>query len=112
MLGAVGGPKWDGASKRPEQGLLALRKELGLFANLRPVKIFKGHEDKSPLKAERAAAVDMLIVRELTGGIYFGARKEGDDFATDECAYSKAEVERVARIAFEAAQNARAGSHP
>lgn len=105
LLGAVGGPKWDGAPKRPEQGLLALRKELGLFANLRPVKIFKGHEDKSPLKADRAAGVDMLFVRELTGGIYFGDRKEGDDFATDECAYSKAEVERVARVAFEAAGN-------
>ena len=108
LLGAVGGPKWDGAKVRPEQGLLALRKELGLFANLRPVKIFKGHENASPLKAERAVGVDMLIVRELTGGIYFGKRQEGDETATDECTYSRMEVERVARIAFEAAR-ARSG---
>ncbi len=104
LLGAVGGPQWDGALKRPEQGLLALRKELGLFANLRPIKIFKGHEEKSPLKAERAAGVDLLIVRELTGGIYFGDRVEGNETARDECSYSRAEVERVARIAFEAAR--------
>ena len=105
LLGAVGGPKWDGATKRPEQGLLALRKELGLFANLRPVKIFKGHEEKSPLKSDRAEGVDILIVRELTGGIYFGDRIEGDEKATDECAYTREEVERVARIAFAAAQS-------
>lgn len=104
LLGAVGGPKWDGAAKRPEQGLLALRKDLGLFANLRPVKIFKGHEDKSPLKTDRAEGVDLLFVRELTGGIYFGDREEGDDIARDECKYSKAEVERVARVAFDAAR--------
>ncbi len=104
LLGAVGGPKWDGGLKRPEQGLLALRKELGLFANLRPVKIFKGHEAKSPLTPERAEGVDLLIVRELTGGIYFGAREEGDEIARDECAYSREEVERVACVAFEAAR--------
>lgn len=105
LLGAVGGPKWDGATTRPEQGLLALRKDLGLFANLRPVKIFNGHEDKSPLKADRAMGVDLLFVRELTGGIYFGDREEGDDIARDECTYSKAEVERVARVAFDAARS-------
>ncbi len=105
FLGAVGGPKWDGGAKRPEQGLLALRKELGLFANLRPVKIFKGHEEKSPLKSDRAEGVDILIVRELTGGVYFGARTEGDEKATDECAYTREEVERVARVAFEAARS-------
>ena len=104
LLGAVGGPKWDGAAIRPEQGLLALRKDLGLFANLRPVKIFAGHEEQSPLKADRARGVDLLIVRELTGGIYFGERTEGKEQACDECAYSRMEVERVARIAFEAAR--------
>lgn len=104
LLGAVGGPKWDGGAQRPEQGLLALRKELGLFANLRPVKIFKGHEEQSPLKSDRARDVDLLIVRELTGGAYFGRREEGDDAALDECAYSKDEVLRVARVAFEAAR--------
>ena len=104
LLGAVGGPKWDGGVKRPEQGLLALRKDLGLYANLRPVKIFKGHEEKSPLKSGRAEGVDMLIVRELTGGIYFGRREEGNEKALDECAYSREEVERVARIAFDAAR--------
>jgi len=104
LLGAVGGPEWDGGAKRPEQGLLALRKELGLFANLRPVKIFEGHEEKSPLKSDRAKGVDLLIVRELTGGVYFGRREEGDDKALDECAYSKDEVSRVARVAFEAAR--------
>ncbi len=104
LLGAVGGPKWDGGAKRPEQGLLALRKELELFANLRPVKIFKGHEEKSPLKSDRVEGVDILIVRELTGGVYFGDRAEGDDKATDECTYTREEVERVARIAFKAAR--------
>lgn len=104
LLGAVGGPKWDGGAVRPEQGLLALRKELGLFANLRPVTIFDGHEEKSPLKSERARGVDMLIVRELTGGIYFGERTESDELARDECAYSRDEVVRVARVAFEAAR--------
>lgn len=108
LLGAVGGPKWDGGDVRPEQGLLALRKDLSLYANLRPVKIFKGHEAASPLKSERAANVDLLIVRELTGGIYFGKRREGSDVATDECSYSRLEVERVARVAFEAAR-ARSG---
>ncbi len=104
FLGAVGGPKWDGADVRPEQGLLAIRKELELFANLRPVRIFPGHETKSPLTPSRATGVDMVFVRELTSGIYFGKREEGDDVARDECSYSKAEVERVARVAFETAR--------
>lgn len=104
FLGAVGGPKWDGGGPRPEAGLLALRTELGTFANLRPITLFEGLEALSPLKPERVAGTDLLIVRELTGGIYFGKRQEGDENATDECAYSRDEVERIARIAFEAAR--------
>ncbi len=104
LLGAVGGPKWEGGDVRPEQGLLALRKTLGTFANLRPITLFEGLEHLSPLKEDRAAGIDLLIVRELTGGIYFGKRQEGETHATDECAYSAEEVERVARIAFKAAQ--------
>lgn len=104
FLGAVGGPKWDGAVKRPEAGLLALRKELDVYANLRPVSVAPGMEHFSPLTPDRAKGVDLLIVRELTGGLYFGAREEGADRARDECAYSREEVTRVARIAFEAAR--------
>ncbi len=104
FLGAVGGPKWDAAPERPEKGLLGIRKALGLFANLRPVKVFEGLEDFSPLKADLVKGADVLIVRELTGGLYFGEKREGDDEAFDGCAYSAAEVERIARIAFEAAQ--------
>ncbi len=104
FLGAVGGPKWDGGAVRPEAGLLDLRKMLGLYANLRPIRIVPGMEALSPLKTERAHGVDLLIVRELTGGVYFGRREEGTEHASDECAYSREEVERVARIAFEAAR--------
>ncbi len=104
LLGAVGGPKWDGGRLRPEAGLLALRKALGVYANLRPVQTFAGMETLSPLKSDRAAGVDMLIVRELTGGVYFGDREEGTERARDECVYTREEVERVARIAFEAAR--------
>ena len=104
LLGAVGGPKWDQGGPRPETGLLGLRQALGTYANLRPITLFEGLEDLSPLKPDRAAGIDLLIVRELTGGIYFGKRQEGDEHATDECAYSAEEVERVARIAFEAAR--------
>ncbi|WP_411820523.1 3-isopropylmalate dehydrogenase [Hyphococcus formosus] len=104
LLGAVGGPKWDMSEKRPEQGLLALRSALAVYANLRPIQVAKGMEAHSPLKAEIAADVDMLIVRELTGGMYFGKRQEGKDKATDECLYTRGEVERVARIAFDAAR--------
>ena len=104
FLGAVGGPKWEGGGPRPEAGLLALRTELGTFANLRPITLFDGLEALSPLKPERVGGTDLLIVRELTGGIYFGKRQEGDEDATDECAYSRGEVERIARIAFEAAR--------
>ena len=104
FLGAVGGPKWDGGSVRPEAGLLSLRKTLGVYANLRPISVASGMEARSPLKSERVAGVDMLIVRELTGGLYFGDRTEGEDSAADMCAYTREEVERVARIAFEAAR--------
>lgn len=104
FLGAVGGPQWDGGAQRPEQGLLGLRKALGLFANLRPVKVFKGLEHLSPLKADRVAGADVLIVRELTGGMYFGEKREGDDEAFDGCSYSRMEVSRIAEIGFKAAQ--------
>jgi 3-isopropylmalate dehydrogenase len=97
ILGAVGGPKWDDpdAKVRPEQGLLAIRKELGLYANLRPVRVHPSLADASPLKPEYLEGVDMMVVRELTGGSYFGEKQEGDDFASDLCAYSREEIERV-----------------
>ncbi|MCI5044770.1 MAG: 3-isopropylmalate dehydrogenase [Aquisalinus sp.] len=104
FLGAVGGPKWDNASVRPEVGLLEMRKALDVYANLRPITIFDGMTSLSPLKPELAEGVDILIVRELTGGLYFGDRLEGNDTALDKCEYSRAEVERVARIAFESAR--------
>ncbi len=85
-------------------GPSGLRKALGLFANLRPVKVFKGLEHLSPLKEDRVAGADLLIVRELTGGMYFGEKREGDEEAFDGCAYSRVEVSRIAEIAFKAAQ--------
>jgi len=101
VLGAVGGPKWSDpkAAKRPEQGLLGLRRELGLWANLRPVRLHPSLAHISPLKAERVEHVDFMVVRELTGGIYFGDKEEGDDFASDACTYSRAEIERVVCLA-------------
>ena len=107
FLGAVGGPKWDGGQKRPEQGLLAIRKAMGLFANLRPVKVDATTADRSPLKRQAVEGVDLLIVRELTGGLYFGTRTRTPDRATDECVYTTAEVERVAHVAFQAARKRR-----
>jgi len=108
LLGAVGGPKWDDptADVRPEQGLLAIRKHFGLFANLRPVKVYPALVEHAPLRAELLEDVDLLFVRELTGGAYFGPRKErgDDDDAYDTLLYSTGEVERVAHIAFRAAQ--------
>jgi 3-isopropylmalate dehydrogenase len=100
FLGAVGGPKWDKAAKRPEAGLLGLRSALGLFANLRPARVIPGLEELSPLKSKVAAGADVLVVRELTGGLYFGARTEEEDVATDLCTYTRAEVERIAHVAF------------
>ncbi len=104
FLGAVGGPKWDKGKTRPEVGLLDLRKTLGVYANLRPVRVLPGMERHSPLRAERAKNADMLIVRELTGGLYFGDKKEGTENASDVCEYSRGEVERIARVAFGAAR--------
>jgi 3-isopropylmalate dehydrogenase len=103
LLAAVGGPKWDTtdpAAPRPEQGLLGLRKGLGLFANLRPVRPSPALLDASPLKRERIEGTDLLVVRELTGGIYFGDRGLDGDTAHDTCVYSEGEVERIARVAF------------
>ena len=101
LLGAVGGPKWSdpNAPVRPEQGLLKLRKELGLYANLRPVSVHPELADLSPVKSERLKNVDMLVVRELTGGIYFGEKRRDGDTAFDGCSYTVAEVERVVRLA-------------
>jgi 3-isopropylmalate dehydrogenase len=103
LLGAVGGPTWDSAARRPEQGLLALREALGLFANLRPAKVLPGMEDLSPLKPNIVRGADVLVVRELTGGSYFGKKWLGDDHASDECSYSRPEIERIAHDAFRAA---------
>ncbi|MFK8030691.1 MAG: 3-isopropylmalate dehydrogenase [Gammaproteobacteria bacterium] len=105
LLGAVGGPKWSDpkASVRPEQGLLALRSEMGLFANLRPVKTHPDIIKHSPLREERVRGVDMVIVRELTGGLYFGDRVESTENASDMCTYSAEEVRRIVRVAAELA---------
>jgi 3-isopropylmalate dehydrogenase len=107
LLGAVGGPKWDTTDPnrpRPEQGLLGLRKGLGLFANLRPVRALAALHDASPLHEERIAGTDLLVVRELTGGIYFGAKTRTATSASDLCEYSVEEIERIARIGFGAAR--------
>src|SRR3954464_3764780 len=106
LLGAVGGPQWDTtdpSAPRPEQGLLGLRSGLGLFANLRPVKPFAALIDASPLKREILEGTDLLVVRELTGGIYFGRKERTPDRAVDECVYTRVEIERIARVAFKAA---------
>jgi len=106
LLCAVGGPKWDTTDPdkpRPEQGLLGLRNGLGLFANLRPVRPSDALLDASPLRRERIQGTDLLIVRELTGGIYFGDSGRDGDRAHDDCAYTVEEIERIARVGFEAA---------
>jgi 3-isopropylmalate dehydrogenase len=101
LLGAVGGPKWSdpGARVRPEQGLLDIRRTLGLFANLRPVRTMPAMLDASPLKPEIVRGADILVVRELTGGIYFGRKTRTAHEAEDVCSYTVEEVERVARVA-------------
>jgi 3-isopropylmalate dehydrogenase len=107
LLGAMGGPKWDGlpGDKRPEAGLLGIRKALGLFANLRPAMLFNELRDASPLKPEIIGkGLDVLVVRELTGDVYFGEKKrDGDEYASDLMNYSRPEVERIARVGFESA---------
>ncbi len=107
LLGAVGGPKWANAARTPEDGLLQIRKELGLFANLRPAAVTAGMEALSPLRADLAAGADVLVVRELTGGLYFGEKSLGERAASDTCAYSVEEIERIARVAFDAARQRR-----
>ncbi len=107
LLAAVGGPKWDttdSAKPRPEQGLLGLRKGLGLYANLRPVKPLPALYDASPLRRERIEGTDLLVVRELTGGIYFGEKTRTATSASDVCSYTTEEIERIARTAFGAAR--------
>ena len=108
LLAAVGGPKWDTTDPkkpRPEQGLLGLRKGLNLFANLRPVKPIPALYDASPLKRELIERTNLTVVRELTGGIYFGQKTRTDDRASDDCVYTRAEIERIARVAFEIAES-------
>ena len=112
LFGAIGHPKYDNdpsAKIRPEQGLLNLRKALELFANIRPVAAYKALQHLSPLKSNNIAGVDMIIYRELTGGIYFGKKETNDakTVAVDECRYSKEEIERITHLAFKAAQTRR-----
>src|SRR3954465_11725041 len=107
LLGAVGGPKWDTTdpdAPRPQQGLLGLRKGMGLYANLRPVRPSPALVSASPLREERIAGTDLLVVRELTGGIYFGASGRAGDTAHDTCEYSAEEIDRIARVAFDSAR--------
>ena len=109
LLGAVGGPDWSDpkARVRPEQGLLDLRSALGVYANLRPVRLHPRPAGFSPVKAERLAGVDLMFVRELTGGSYFGRRTRDASSASDECRYTVTEIERVLRRGFELARNRR-----
>ncbi len=118
LLGAVGGPKWDNVdpSIRPEKALLAVRRELGLFANLRPTRLFPQLSDSSPLKQSIVGdGIDLMIVRELTGGIYFGKRYtetiDGEKVATDYMTYSEHEIERIGRVAFESAMKRNSKLH-
>jgi 3-isopropylmalate dehydrogenase len=108
LLAAVGGPKWDTTdpdAPRPEQGLLGLRQGLGLYANLRPVRPLPALYGESPLKREVIERTDLLVVRELTGGIYFGEKGRADGRAHDVCTYTEQEIERIARTGFEAARS-------
>ncbi|MDF1696103.1 MAG: 3-isopropylmalate dehydrogenase [Saprospiraceae bacterium] len=110
LLGAIGDPKYDNdpnATVRPEQGLLKLRKTLGLFANIRPVRIFDNLKHLSVLKPEVLQNVDMVIYRELTGGIYFGKKEKNEEQASDLCHYHRFEIERIAKLAFEEATKRR-----
>ena len=111
LFGAIGDPKYDNnpqAKVRPEQGLLAMRKKLGLYANIRPINTFKSLVHKSPLRKELVEDVDFIVLRELTGGIYFGeprGRSENGLMAFDTCSYTREEIERIGRLAFEYARN-------
>lgn len=110
LFSAVGDPKYDNdpaAKVRPEQGLLAMRKKLGLFANIRPVQTFSCLIHKSPLKDELVRGADFVCIRELTGGMYFGEKHEGDDMAYDTNLYTRPEVERILKVAFQYARNRR-----
>lgn len=109
LLGAVGGPKWSdpNASVRPEQGLLDMRAAMQVYANLRPVKTHPALYAASPLKPERLEGVDILVVRELTGGVYFGEKSRDENSARDLCTYTREEIERVVRMAGELARGRR-----
>ena len=113
LLGAVGGPRWDNpdAKQRPEQGLLGLRREMGVYANLRPVSVHPSLIAASPLRADRLEGVDLVFVRELTGGMYFGEKRRervnGYERAVDECVYTTPEIERVTRVAADLARKRR-----
>lgn len=113
LLGAVGGAKWDdpNAKVRPEQGLLGIRKALGLFANIRPVQLHEGLLAASPLRPELLRGVDLVVIRELTGGIYFGEKRrermEGGERASDLCVYTSAEIERIVRVGADMARQRR-----
>ncbi len=108
LLGAIGGPKWGpSAPVRPEQGLLRIRRELGVYANLRPIKLHPALRDSSAIKPEVLDGVDLVFVRELTGGIYFGEKTRTATVATDLCSYSVPEVERITRVAGRLAQTRR-----
>ena len=109
LLGAIGGPKWSAptAKVRPEQGLLKIRKELGVYANLRPVRLWPALVNSSTLKPEVLEGVDLVFVRELTGGIYFGEKKRDATSASDLCTYTVAEIERITRVAARLAQQRR-----
>ena len=109
LLGAVGGPQWSdpNAAVRPEQGLLAIRAELAVYANLRPVQILPELAGASPIKPERLQGVDLIVVRELTGGIYFGAKTRDETSASDLCVYERHEIERIVRVAAELARGRR-----
>jgi 3-isopropylmalate dehydrogenase len=111
LLGAIGGPKWSApdAPLRPEAGLLRLRKELGAFANLRPVRVHPALTDASTLRAEVVRGVDLLFVRELTGGIYFGDKRRDAEGASDVCTYTVSEIERIVRVAARLAAGRRGG---
>jgi 3-isopropylmalate dehydrogenase len=105
LLGAVGGDQWDDLPVRPEAGLLRIREELGLFANLRPAKVLDGLQEFSPLRPDISKDADILVVRELTGGIYFGERRSDAFSASDLCSYDRDEIERIAHVAFRSARH-------